>query len=47
LEELIHMLSENPRTLVRCSKAKKMFASKACHKSVMVGDALNKQQMTK
>ena len=31
---------------VRCSKARAMFAMRACRKSVMIGTALNKSQMT-
>ncbi|CAG8801990.1 3411_t:CDS:2, partial [Racocetra fulgida] len=33
--------------MVRCSKVRKMFASRACRKSVMIGDALSCQQMEK
>ncbi|KAJ8091595.1 ATP-binding mismatch repair protein [Marasmius tenuissimus] len=46
LEELIHLLSDKPRgQMVRCSKARAMFASRACRKSVMVGMPLTKGQM--
>ncbi|CAG8451698.1 6244_t:CDS:10 [Cetraspora pellucida] len=47
LEELIFLLSERPGEMVRCSKVRKMFASRACRKSVMIGDALSRQQMEK
>ncbi|RIB13181.1 MutL C terminal dimerization domain-containing protein, partial [Gigaspora rosea] len=47
LEELIFLLTERPGEMVRCSKVRKMFASRACRKSVMVGDALSYQQMEK
>lgn len=33
--------------MVRCSKARAMFAMRACRKSIMVGRSLNKPQMTK
>lgn len=33
--------------MVRCSKARRMFAMRACRKSVMIGRALTKPQMTK
>lgn len=32
--------------MVRCSKARAMFAMRACRKSVMVGMPLTKSQMT-
>lgn len=32
--------------MVRCSKARAMFAMRACRKSVMVGMPLTQQQMT-
>ncbi|CAG8461042.1 13489_t:CDS:10 [Cetraspora pellucida] len=47
LEELIFLLSERPGEMVRCSKVRKIFASRACRKSVMIGDALSRQQMEK
>ncbi|KLO10376.1 hypothetical protein SCHPADRAFT_832663 [Schizopora paradoxa] len=57
LEELLELLQDQPtpsntetpskpRRMVRCSKARAMFASRACRKSVMIGKALTKQQMT-
>ncbi|KAG6918010.1 hypothetical protein DXG01_017020 [Tephrocybe rancida] len=47
LEELIHLMRDCPTgQMVRCSKARAMFAMRACRKSVMVGKPLNKQQMT-
>ncbi|KIY49654.1 hypothetical protein FISHEDRAFT_40913 [Fistulina hepatica ATCC 64428] len=47
LEELVHLLHDYApgRPMVRCSKARAMFASRACRKSVMVGMALNKAKM--
>lgn len=50
LEELLYLLrdtsagSEAARG-IRCSKARSMFASRACRKSVMIGTALNKARM--
>nr|WJN24957.1 mismatch repair protein [Tranzscheliella williamsii] len=50
LEELLFLLrdttpgSEAARAM-RCSKARSMFASRACRKSIMIGTALNKRQM--
>ncbi|CAM0135028.1 unnamed protein product [Umbelopsis sp. WA50703] len=46
-EELVFLLSERPGEMVRCSKARSMFASRACRKSVMIGHSLGKQQMIK
>ncbi|KAK0455931.1 hypothetical protein EV421DRAFT_1749514 [Armillaria borealis] len=47
LEELIHLMHDRPSgTMVRCSKARAMFAMRACRKSVMVGMPLTKGQMT-
>ncbi|KAI5824843.1 DNA mismatch repair protein MutL [Schizophyllum commune Tattone D] len=47
LEELIHLLQDAPGGVaVRCSKARAMFASRACRKSVMIGMPLTKGQMT-
>ena len=46
LEELISLLREAPPgRMVRCSKARAMFASRACRSSVMVGDTLSPAQM--
>lgn len=33
--------------MVRCSKARSMFASRACRKSIMIGKSLTHGQMTK
>lgn len=33
--------------MVRCSHVRNMFASRACRKSVMIGDALCQQKMEK
>ncbi|KAH8549580.1 mismatch repair endonuclease PMS2 [Umbelopsis sp. PMI_123] len=46
-EELVFLLSDRPGEMVRCSKARAMFASRACRKSVMIGDNLGKGQMIK
>lgn len=46
LKELIFLLQEQYiGTMVRCKKARAMFASRACRKSVMFGHALNTKQM--
>ncbi|KAI6140116.1 hypothetical protein BKA82DRAFT_1005195 [Pisolithus tinctorius] len=47
LEELIHLMQDRPRgTMVRCSKARAMFAMRACRRSVMIGRPLDKSRMT-
>jgi len=47
LEEIVHLMRDRPTgQMVRCSKARAMFASRACRKSVMVGMPLTQQQMT-
>ncbi|KAI0764134.1 hypothetical protein BC629DRAFT_1583879 [Irpex lacteus] len=47
LEELLHLLRDSPRgQVVRCSKARSMFAMRACRKSIMVGMPLQHKQMT-
>ncbi|EJC99529.1 uncharacterized protein FOMMEDRAFT_38738, partial [Fomitiporia mediterranea MF3/22] len=47
LEELLHLMQDKPagQKMVRCSKARAMFAMRACRKSVMIGMALNNSQM--
>ncbi|XP_068723012.1 mismatch repair endonuclease PMS2-like [Montipora capricornis] len=45
IEELIFMLSDSPGMICRPSRVGKMFASRACRMSVMVGTALNQTQM--
>ncbi|BEI83571.1 hypothetical protein CcaverHIS002_0401750 [Cutaneotrichosporon cavernicola] len=48
LEQLLHMLSDSSRPegqMVRCTKARAMFAMRACRKSVMIGRPLTKAQM--
>ena len=47
IEELIFMLSDSPRVMCRPSRVRKMFASRACRMSIMVGTALNQAQMKK
>ncbi|BGP71465.1 DNA mismatch repair protein PMS1 [Rhodotorula toruloides] len=45
-EELIHLIeSRGGGEVVRPSKARRMFASRACRKSVMIGKALSASQM--
>ncbi|GAA5905773.1 hypothetical protein JCM8208_000892 [Rhodotorula glutinis] len=47
LEELVDLIgSRSGNEIVRPSKARRMFASRACRKSVMIGKALNVKQMT-
>ncbi|KIK69797.1 hypothetical protein GYMLUDRAFT_34203 [Collybiopsis luxurians FD-317 M1] len=47
LEELIQLMQDRPKgQMVRCSKARAMFASRACRKSVMIGMPLTKGQMS-
>lgn len=51
LEELIHLLSENPMAnsdsaVPRPSKVRKMFAMRACRSSIMIGKTLTQRQMT-
>jgi DNA mismatch repair protein PMS2 len=47
VEEIIEKLSEGNRALgkVYCSKLLRMFASKACRTSVMIGTALTNVKM--
>ena len=47
IEELIFMLSDSPGVMCRPSRVRKMFASRACRMSIMVGTALNQAQMKK
>ncbi|TDL18204.1 DNA mismatch repair protein MutL [Rickenella mellea] len=47
LEELLQLMRDQATgKMVRCSKARAMFAMRACRKSVMVGAALTHGQMT-
>ncbi|KAI1784264.1 DNA mismatch repair protein MutL [Ganoderma leucocontextum] len=47
LEELLHLMQDRPAgQMVRCSRARAMFAMRACRKSIMIGTALNRRQMT-
>ncbi|KAJ2636390.1 ATP-binding mismatch repair protein [Coemansia sp. RSA 1286] len=46
LMELVGKLCVNPESAPRCERARKMFASRACRKSTMIGDALNMKKMT-
>lgn len=46
LEELIHLMRDRPNgQMIRCSKARAMFAMRACRKSVMIGMPMNRHQM--
>ncbi|XP_061848338.1 mismatch repair endonuclease PMS2 [Colius striatus] len=47
IDELIFMLSDTPGVMCRPSRVRQMFASRACRKSVMIGTALNVQEMRK
>ena len=48
LEEILSLMHDRPNgQMVRCSKVRAMFASRACRKSIMIGDSLNRQQMIK
>ncbi|KAF8968484.1 MutL C terminal dimerization domain-containing protein [Flammula alnicola] len=47
LEEVINLMRDRPGgQMVRCSKARAMFAMRACRKSVMIGMPLTQHQMT-
>lgn len=46
LQEILDSLIDGvPETAVRCTKAKRMFASRACRSSIMIGTALSKEKM--
>lgn len=48
LEEILSLMHDRPTgQMVRCSKVRAMFASRACRKSIMIGDSLSRQQMVK
>ncbi|NWI55146.1 PMS2 endonuclease, partial [Calyptomena viridis] len=47
IDELLFMLSDCPGVMCRPSRVTQMFASRACRKSVMIGTALNVQEMRK
>jgi len=47
VEELIFMLSDSPGVMCRPSRVRKMFASRACRMSTMVGKALSQEEMKK
>ncbi|KAI8868003.1 hypothetical protein GQ42DRAFT_125852 [Ramicandelaber brevisporus] len=48
LIEIIEQLNSGaPAGSVRCARARKMFASRACRMSTMIGDPLNMQNMRK
>lgn len=45
VEEMIFMLDNAPNAICRPSRIQTMLASRACRKSIMIGDALTKKQM--
>ncbi|KAJ2396156.1 ATP-binding mismatch repair protein [Coemansia sp. RSA 2559] len=45
LLELVGKLCADPESMPRCERARKMFASRACRKSTMIGDSLSAAQM--
>lgn len=45
VEELIFMLSDSPGVICRPTRVRKMFASRACRMSTMVGTALSREEM--
>lgn len=46
IEEMLHLLYEAPNsTEIRPARVRSMFASRACRKSVMIGDSLTHGQM--
>lgn len=47
VDELIFMLSDSPGTFCRPSRVQKMFASRACRSSVMIGTSLTVSEMKK
>lgn len=47
IEEMIFMLDDAPNSVCRPLRVRKMLASRACRKSIMIGDALTKKQMKK
>ncbi|KAH7316409.1 hypothetical protein B0J17DRAFT_711199 [Rhizoctonia solani] len=47
LEEILHQMKEGTSSeTVRCSKARAMFAMRACRSSIMIGTALKHRHMT-
>ncbi|XP_077980767.1 mismatch repair endonuclease PMS2-like [Glandiceps talaboti] len=47
IDELIFMLSDAPGITCRPSRVRQMFASRACRSSIMIGTALNTEEMKK
>ncbi|VDM52342.1 unnamed protein product [Angiostrongylus costaricensis] len=45
IEEILAVVSEFPGVMYRPAKLRRIFASRACRKSVMIGTALNTSQM--
>ena len=46
-EDLLHKISDGGGSNVRCSRVASILASKACRKSIMIGDNLDMNQMKK
>ncbi|CAA18355.1 Mismatch repair endonuclease PMS2 [Caenorhabditis elegans] len=46
LEEILAVVSQYPNQMYRPVRIRKIFASKACRKSVMIGKPLNQREMT-
>ncbi|KAI7892356.1 uncharacterized protein EV154DRAFT_191776 [Mucor mucedo] len=44
--ELIYLINERPGEMVRCSRVRNMFAMRACHKAVRIGQSLHPKKMT-
>uniref|UniRef100_A0A914RU41 Uncharacterized protein n=1 Tax=Parascaris equorum TaxID=6256 RepID=A0A914RU41_PAREQ len=47
IDEMLSVLADFPGTMYRPTKLRKLFASRACRKSVMIGMALSTPQMEK
>ncbi|KAI6205200.1 hypothetical protein M3Y94_00765700 [Aphelenchoides besseyi] len=46
IDEMLGVLADQPSVMYRPLKLRKIFASRACRKSIMFGTALNRQQCT-
>ncbi|CAD6190923.1 unnamed protein product [Caenorhabditis auriculariae] len=47
LDEIVSMVAEYPGQMYRPTKIRKIFASRACRSSIMIGTSLNEHQMRK
>ena len=47
VEEMVALLLDVPGDAVKSSRLRAIFASRACRMSIMIGDPLNRQQMSK